>query len=109
MIGYGSETSPSHPSESYTNDRFFSFKAEDFYLNYSVKGRSIFLIKFFFFSDLEPTERVKLIENRLIVCQLRQEYLDSQKYENLPRDPYQYSACNRAKLMLNTEMQWLRE
>ncbi|NEP03936.1 MAG: PadR family transcriptional regulator [Okeania sp. SIO2G4] len=74
-----------------------------------VKGRSRFLIKFFFFSDLEPIERVKLIEHRLIVCQLRQEYLDSQQSENIQRDPYQFSAWNRAKSMLNSEMQWLRE
>lgn len=74
-----------------------------------VKGRSRFLIKFFFFSDLEPTERVKLIEHRLIICQLRQEYLDSQQSENLLLDSYQYSACNRAKSILNTEIQWLRE
>ncbi|NEP87235.1 MAG: PadR family transcriptional regulator [Okeania sp. SIO2C2] len=74
-----------------------------------VKGRSRFLIKFFFFSDLEPIERVKLIEHRLIVCQLRQEYLDSQQSENIQRDPYQFSAWNRAKSMLNSETQWLRE
>ena len=74
-----------------------------------VKSSSRFLIKFFFFSDLEPSERVKLIEHRLIVCQLRQEYLDSQQSENLLLDSYQYSACNRAKSILKTEIQWLRE
>ncbi|MGB3510096.1 MAG: PadR family transcriptional regulator [Microcoleaceae cyanobacterium] len=74
-----------------------------------IKSRSRFLIKFFFFSDIEPTERVKLIEHRLIVCRLRQEYLDSQNAENIPTEPYQKSAWNRTKLMLNSEMQWLRE
>lgn len=74
-----------------------------------IKSRSRFLIKFFFFSEIEPSERVKLIEHRLIVCKLRQEYLESQQAKNIPVDPYQNSAWNRAKLMLNSEMQWLRE
>ena len=46
---------------------------------------------------LKPYFLVKLIEHRLIDCQLRQEYLDSQKYEILPRDSYQFSGWNRAK------------
>lgn len=73
-----------------------------------VKSRSRFMIKFFFFSDLETTERVKLIKHRLMVCQLRQEYLDNQNGEALPRDLYQFSAWNRAKSMLNSEIIWLK-
>lgn len=74
-----------------------------------IKTRSRFAIKFFFFSYLEPPERIKLIEHRLMICKLRQEYLDNQQAENIPVDPYQISGWNRAKSMLNLEMQWLRE
>ncbi|MDJ0555453.1 MAG: PadR family transcriptional regulator [Microcoleaceae cyanobacterium MO_207.B10] len=74
-----------------------------------LKTRSRFVIKFFFFSDLEAPERIKLIEHRLIVCKLRQEYLESQKSENIPKDPYQISAWNRSKSNLNSEIKWLRQ
>lgn len=73
-----------------------------------IKSRSRFGIKFFFFSYLEPPERIKLIEHRLMVCKLRQEYLESHQSENAPEDPYQIAAWNKAKLTLNSEINWLR-
>jgi hypothetical protein len=72
-----------------------------------VKSRSRFLIKFFFFGDLEPAERVKLLEHRLMVCKQRQEYLDGEERQNLTDDPYQLAAWERAKSMLLSEMEWL--
>ena len=74
-----------------------------------VKSRSRFLIKFFFFGDLEPAQRVKLLEHRLMVCKLRQEYLYGEERQNLTDDPYQQAAWKRAKSMLASEMEWLRE
>ncbi len=55
-----------------------------------IKSRYRFLIKFLFFSDLEPAERIKLIEHRLMVCKLRQEYIQSKKTENIQVEPYQF-------------------
>lgn len=72
-----------------------------------VKSRSRFIIKFFFFSDLNPEERIKLIEHRLRVCQLRQEYLVTQEIELAPIDIYQTEAWQRAKSTLELEVQWL--
>ena len=74
-----------------------------------VKTRSRFLIKFFFFGDLETAERVKLLEHRLIVCKLRQEYLDNEQRQSLTDDPYQLAAWKRARSMLAWDMEWLRE
>lgn len=74
-----------------------------------VKSRSRFLIKFFFFGDLEPTERVKLLEHRLMVCKLRQEYLDGEHSQNITDDRYQIAAWERAKTMLLLDIEWLAE
>lgn len=69
-----------------------------------VNARSRFCIKFFFFSHLEPSERVKLIEHRLMVCRLR---LESQAAEPIPNDPYQLAIGQRFSLVLQHEIQWL--
>ncbi|HEY9747787.1 MAG TPA: PadR family transcriptional regulator [Allocoleopsis sp.] len=69
-----------------------------------VNARSRFCIKFFFFSHLEPIERVKLIEHRLMVCQLR---LESQQAEPTPSDPYQVAVGQRFEMVLQQEIQWL--
>jgi DNA-binding PadR family transcriptional regulator len=75
-----------------------------------VNSRSRFQIKFFFFGDLEPLERVKLLEHRLRVCYLRQDYLEDQKAENLnPVDLYQVASWDRCTGILQLEIQWLTE
>ena len=74
-----------------------------------VKSRSRFLIKFFFFGDLEPAERVKLLEHRLMVCKLREEYLDGEQRQHLTDDRYQLAAWKRGRTMLQWDMEWLQE
>ncbi len=69
-----------------------------------VNARSRFCIKFFFFSHLEPAERLKLIEHRLMVCRLR---LETQQAEPTPSDPYQAVIGQRFEMMLQHEIQWL--
>lgn len=75
-----------------------------------VNSRSRFQIKFFFFGDLEPPERIKLLEHRLRVCYLRQDYLDSQQteHDNLA-DFYQAASWDRCTTTLQLEIQWLTE
>lgn len=70
-----------------------------------VNSRSRFMIKFFFFSQLEPTERVKLLKNRLSACHLRQEHLEFETILHL--DSYASVAWNRSIEVLRSEMQWL--
>jgi DNA-binding PadR family transcriptional regulator len=74
-----------------------------------VKSRARFLVKYFFFGSLEPLERVQLIENRLIICHLRQTYLESQEMGTLVTDSFQAVTWERAKFMLESEMDWLQE
>lgn len=71
-----------------------------------VNSRSRFLIKFFFFGELTPEERLKLLEHRLMVCRLRLEERD-----RLPplTDPYQSKARERARATLQDEIDWLAE
>lgn len=70
-----------------------------------VNSRSRFTIKFFFFSYLEPNERVMLMEHRLKICQLRQLALE---VEVIPLDnPYASAAWKRSLDILNSEIQWL--
>ncbi|MCL1464551.1 PadR family transcriptional regulator [Argonema galeatum] len=71
-----------------------------------VNTRSRFMIKFFFFNDLEPTERLKLLEHRLMVCRLR---LESLEIEPMPPDRYQADAWRRHFSMLQAEIDWLQE
>ncbi len=69
-----------------------------------VNSRSRFAIKFFFFSDIEPELRVKLLEKRLTVCRGRQESVAAQL---LPEDPYQKEAWLRHLAILTDEIEWL--
>jgi len=71
-----------------------------------VNGRSRFFIKFFFFSYLEPAERIKLLEHRLMVSKLR---LESRELELIVSDHYQVAAWEYFKQLLQTEIQWLSE
>ncbi|MEG4322751.1 MULTISPECIES: PadR family transcriptional regulator [unclassified Microcoleus] len=75
-----------------------------------VNSRSRFQIKFFFFGDLEPQERIKLLEQRLRVCYLRQDYLESQQAEHDNAvDSYQAASWQRCTDTLQLEIQWLTE
>jgi len=74
-----------------------------------VKSRARFLVKYFFFGSLEPGERVQLIENRLRVCLQRQTYLNSQELGILVTDSFQVATWERAKVMLESEMDWLQK
>ncbi|WP_013323394.1 PadR family transcriptional regulator [Gloeothece verrucosa] len=69
-----------------------------------VHARSRFFIKFFFFSYLSPQERLKLLEHRLRVCQLR---LENQDIEVFPPDPYQSAAWERCQEVIQDEIGWL--
>jgi DNA-binding PadR family transcriptional regulator len=69
-----------------------------------VHARSRFMIKFFFFSNLESKERIKLLEHRLMVCRLR---LENQNLQLLPDDSYQSAAWERHREMVEQEIQWL--
>ena len=74
-----------------------------------VNSGSRFQIKFFFFGDLEPAERLKLLEHRLRVCYLRQDYIDSLKSEYPLTDDYQFASRDRCKSLLALEIDWLTE
>ncbi|MBD1860203.1 MULTISPECIES: PadR family transcriptional regulator [Trichocoleus] len=69
-----------------------------------VNARSRFCIKVFFFSHIEPAERLKLIKHRLMTCRLR---LESQQAEPTPSDPYQAAIGQRFEMVLQDEIQWL--
>lgn len=71
-----------------------------------VNSRSRFLIKFFFFSDIEPAKRIKLIEHPLMVCRLR---LENQQREPTPADPYQAVAWQRSLEVIEGEIHWLSQ
>jgi hypothetical protein len=72
-----------------------------------VNGRARFMIKFFFFRHLDTYERVKLMENRLSMCHLRLETLESENTSSF--DPYESAVWQRSLVVLCSEMQWLRE
>jgi DNA-binding PadR family transcriptional regulator len=77
-----------------------------------VNSRSRFIIKFFFFSQLEPTERVKLMQSRLMTCQLRLENRESQIVEPVTQDaedPYRAIALQRHLSNLRCEIEWLKK
>lgn len=71
-----------------------------------VHSRSRFMIKFFFFSYLQPSERLKLLEHRLMVCRLR---LEKKELEILPQDTYQSLAWERYLSTIDNEIEWLQE
>ncbi len=72
-----------------------------------VNSRSRFAIKFFFFNYLEHSERIKLLQHRLSVCQLRLESLEVEYL--LLTDRYQEVAWQRCISVLNSEIKWLEE
>lgn len=72
-----------------------------------VNSRSRFLIKFLFFSYLEPAERIKLLQYRLMVCQLRLENREMQ--QPLSSDPYDTKLWAYCGTDLQRDIQWLKE
>lgn len=70
-----------------------------------VNSRSRFCIKFFFFSNLEASERIKLLEHRLSICQLRLERIEVEQLT----DPYQKAVWQECLSVLRSEIQWLSE
>jgi DNA-binding PadR family transcriptional regulator len=74
-----------------------------------VNSRSRFIIKFFFFSQLESTERIKLMQSRLMTCKLRLENRESQIVEWDGEDPYQALALQRHLANLRFEIEWLKQ
>ncbi len=73
-----------------------------------VNSRSRFIIKFFFFSQLEPKERIKLMQSRLMTCQLRLENREAQIVEQDNEDTYQAIALQRHLANLRFEIEWLK-
>lgn len=71
-----------------------------------VNARSRFMIKFFFFSQLQPPERIKLIQHRLMLCQLR---LESKEMQPLSSDAYEASVWQHITGVLQSEIRWLQE
>lgn len=71
-----------------------------------VNSRSRFLIKFFFFSHLAPSERIQLLQHRLLRCQLR---LDSRDLQPDSDDLYQVSVLQYGSQMVQTEIHWLEQ
>lgn len=71
-----------------------------------VNARSRFMIKFFFFSYLEPEERLKLLEHRFMICKLQ---LENKEKESILTcdDAYQLEACRRYRLAIAEEIEWL--
>ncbi|MBL1209237.1 PadR family transcriptional regulator [Geminocystis sp. GBBB08] len=71
-----------------------------------VNSRSRFMIKFFFFSYLEPQERLKLLSHRFMTCKL---YLEKKEldFDLVCHDPYQLEAWHRCKLAIVDEIEWL--
>jgi DNA-binding PadR family transcriptional regulator len=71
-----------------------------------VNARSRFMIKFFFFSYLEPDERLKLLEHRLITCKIQ---LENKEKESILTcdDDYQLEVCRRYRLGIAEEIEWL--
>ena len=72
-----------------------------------VNSRSRFFIKFFFFGDLDPAERIKLIERRLRVCQERLESVELEQWSLT--DAYQENVLQHCFSVLRAEIQWLQE
>ncbi|WP_445171902.1 PadR family transcriptional regulator [Microcoleus sp.] len=68
-----------------------------------------FQIKFFFFGELEPPERMKLLEHRLRACYTRQDYIESLKSEYPLTDDYQFASRDHCKSVLASEIDWLTE
>jgi len=73
-----------------------------------VNSRSRFMIKYFFFSYLEPSERLKLLEHRLMICKLQLETKEKDQESILNYDdPYQVQAWQKCTSSIEDEIQWL--
>jgi len=70
-----------------------------------VKSRSRFMVKFVFFSDLEPELRIELLQQRIRACQMRREYVEAQDFSD---NPYLQAALERHFTMLDGEVEWLK-
>jgi DNA-binding PadR family transcriptional regulator len=71
-----------------------------------VNARSRFAIKVFFFSHLAPTERLQLIEHRLMHCRLRLAHRQAQPKQ---ADAYQAAVWQRSLDVIESEIQWLTQ
>lgn len=71
-----------------------------------VNSRSRFLIKFFFFSHLQPRERLQLMEHRLMTCRLR---LAKKQAEERSIDFYRATVRQRSIEVIESEITWLTE
>lgn len=74
-----------------------------------INARSRFMIKCCFFKYLQPTDRLKLINHRLMVCQLRLEGLEQQDIEQNYPDVYQASVWTLHLNCLRSEIEWLHK
>ena len=72
-----------------------------------VNSRSRFMIKVFFFQELEPRDRIALIQHRLVQCWEREKKLKSQDFTLQDLDPYQSQVFEQGLQMLSVEVQWL--
>ncbi|MCM1981945.1 helix-turn-helix transcriptional regulator [Lyngbya confervoides] len=73
-----------------------------------VNSRARFMIKAFFFAELDPSERIALIQHRLAQCWEREQLLRSKPLPLGPLDVYQSQAVQRGMEMLCDEQQWLQ-
>jgi DNA-binding PadR family transcriptional regulator len=71
-----------------------------------VNTRSRFLIKFLFFSYLESSQRIHLLEYRLMVCKVR---LASIKAQEKSEDCYQIATLEYCTATLEREIEWIGE
>lgn len=70
-----------------------------------VNARSRFMIKFVFFSHLLSSQRIYLIEQRLVVCRTR---LAEEKNELQLNDYYFATAYSRYLSVIHSEIEWLQ-
>ncbi|MCC5899245.1 MAG: PadR family transcriptional regulator [Phormidium sp. BM_Day4_Bin.17] len=71
-----------------------------------VNSRSRFIVKFFFFSDIDPQLRLKLLKARIRACEERQDLVYGQDFGS---DAYQQAAWERHLQMLMGELHWLHD
>jgi DNA-binding PadR family transcriptional regulator len=71
-----------------------------------VNARSRFMIKVFFFSDLAPAQRLQLLDQRLLTCQLRRA---SPPWPSTPSDPFQVQLWHHCNQRLEAEISWLQQ
>lgn len=75
-----------------------------------INSRSRFMIKFFFFSYLEPSDRLTLLQHRLMTCKLQLENKEKdQKSMFNDDDAFQIEAWERYKWTIEDEIQWLNK